>query len=102
MLRPKAYSLHIKITSLSLYEVKTRWVFLKVDTDEGPSGWGEPVLEGKPNTSIAEWLYRSSPCILPFNLTGRKPMLLFLSIVNLQLDAICAIDGQPKKSSEEV
>ena len=54
MLKPKAYSLLIKITSLSLYEVKTRWVLLKVDTDEGPSGWGEPVLEGKPHTSIAE------------------------------------------------
>ena len=28
-------------------------MFLKVDTDEGLSGWGEPILEGKPNTSIA-------------------------------------------------
>ena len=55
MLRPKAYSLHIKITLLTLYEVKTRWVLLKVDTDEGLSGWGEPVLKGKPDTSIAEW-----------------------------------------------
>ncbi len=43
----------MKITSLTLYKVKPRWVFLKVDTDEGLSGWGEPILEGKPNTSIA-------------------------------------------------
>ena len=43
----------MKITSLSLYKVKPRWVFLKMDTDEGISGWGEPILEGKPNTSIA-------------------------------------------------
>ena len=43
----------MKITSLTLYTVKPRWVFLKVDTDEGLSGWGEPTLEGKPNTSIA-------------------------------------------------
>ena len=43
----------MKITSLTLYKVKPRWVFLKMDTDEGISGWGEPILEGKPNTSIA-------------------------------------------------
>lgn len=43
----------MKITSLTLYKVKPRWVFLKVDTDEGLSGWGEPILEGRPNASIA-------------------------------------------------
>ena len=53
MLKPKAHLYLLKITSLSPLRGKTRWVFLKVDTDEGPSGWGEPVLEGKPNTSIA-------------------------------------------------
>ena len=43
----------MKITSLTLYKVKPRWVFLKVDTDEDLSGWGEPILEGRPNASIA-------------------------------------------------
>ena len=43
----------MKITSLTLYKVKPRWVFLRVETDEGISGWGEPILESRPDTSIA-------------------------------------------------
>ena len=37
----------MKITKLTLYPVQPRWLFLKIDTDEGISGWGEPVIEGK-------------------------------------------------------
>lgn len=40
----------MKITKLTYYQVPPRWLFLKIDTDEGISGWGEPVLEGKSNT----------------------------------------------------
>lgn len=40
----------MKITKLTLYMVKPRWLFLKVDTDEGVSGWGEPVVEGRAAT----------------------------------------------------
>ena len=36
----------MKITNITLYEVPPRWLFLKIDTDEGISGWGEPVVEG--------------------------------------------------------
>jgi len=43
----------MKITSLTLYKVKPRWVFLRVETDEGISGGGEPILESRPYTSIA-------------------------------------------------
>lgn len=43
----------MKITSLTLYKVKPRWVFLKMDTDEGISGWGEPIVESRADTSIA-------------------------------------------------
>lgn len=43
----------MKISSLRLYKVKPRWVFLKIETDEGLSGWGEPILESRPDTSIA-------------------------------------------------
>ena len=37
----------MKITKLTTYIVPPRWCFLKIETDEGLTGWGEPVLEGK-------------------------------------------------------
>ena len=40
----------MKITSFTTYRVAPRWMFLKVETDEGISGWGEPVLEGRTRT----------------------------------------------------
>src|SRR5688572_26016796 len=40
----------MKITSLSTYRVAPRWMFLKIETDEGLVGWGEPVLEGRART----------------------------------------------------
>jgi galactonate dehydratase len=40
----------MKITALRTYIVAPRWLFLKVETDEGISGWGEPVLEGHAET----------------------------------------------------
>lgn len=43
----------MKITKLTLYPVAPRWMFLKIDTDEGISGWGEPVIEGKAATVAA-------------------------------------------------
>jgi galactonate dehydratase len=48
----------MKITALKTYLVAPRWLFLKVETDEGISGWGEPVLEGHAETlatKIAEF-----------------------------------------------
>ncbi len=36
----------MKITALECFHVRPRWLFLKVSTDEGLVGWGEPVLEG--------------------------------------------------------
>jgi galactonate dehydratase len=40
----------IRITKLELIKVKPRWLFLKVHTDEGIVGWGEPVTEGRADT----------------------------------------------------
>jgi len=42
----------MKITSLTLYKVKPRWVFLKIETDEGITGWGEPIVESRADTTI--------------------------------------------------
>jgi galactonate dehydratase len=44
----------MKITALKTYLVPPRWLFLKVETDEGISGWGEPVLEGHAETLAAK------------------------------------------------
>ncbi len=40
----------MKITNHTLYQVPPRWLFLKIETDEGITGWGEPVIEGKAAT----------------------------------------------------
>ena len=37
----------MKITALKTFIVPPRWCFLKIETDEGISGWGEPVIEGR-------------------------------------------------------
>ncbi len=37
----------MKITKLTTYIVPPRWCLLKIETDEGISGGGEPVLEGR-------------------------------------------------------
>lgn len=43
----------MKIKSLELFKVPPRWLFLKVETDSGITGWGEPVIEGKADTVAA-------------------------------------------------
>ena len=40
----------MKITRLTTYRLPPRWMFLKVETDEGVTGWGEPVIEGRART----------------------------------------------------
>ncbi len=43
----------MKITKLTTFLVPPRWCFLKIETDEGITGWGEPVLEGRAETVAA-------------------------------------------------
>lgn len=40
----------MKITGLETFLVPPRWLFLRVDTDEGLVGWGEPIVEGRART----------------------------------------------------
>lgn len=40
----------MKIKSFELYQLPPRWLFLKINTDEGIVGWGEPVIEGRAAT----------------------------------------------------
>ena len=40
----------MKIRDMTLYQVPPRWLFLKVTSEDGIVGWGEPILEGKADT----------------------------------------------------
>ena len=60
----------MKITSLTTYLVPPRWCFLKIETDEGITGWGEPVLEGRAHTvaaavsELADYLVGKDPSLI--------------------------------------
>lgn len=43
----------MKVTGLTTYAVPPRWLFVKIETDEGVVGWGEPVIEGRAATVAA-------------------------------------------------
>ncbi len=43
----------MKISQLELFKVPPRWLFLKITTDDGICGWGEPIVEGRADTVAA-------------------------------------------------
>ncbi|WP_312315865.1 galactonate dehydratase [Stenotrophomonas sp.] len=43
----------MKITAITTYMVPPRWLFVRIDTDAGISGWGEPIVEGRAHTVAA-------------------------------------------------
>ncbi|MFC5583091.1 galactonate dehydratase [Rhodanobacter terrae] len=43
----------MKITRLTTFLLPPRWLFLRIDTDAGISGWGEPLVEGRAHTVAA-------------------------------------------------
>lgn len=43
----------MKISKLETFLVEPRWLFLRVETDEGVVGWGEPIVEGRAETVAA-------------------------------------------------
>ncbi|MFI6599426.1 galactonate dehydratase [Nonomuraea sp. NPDC050536] len=57
----------MRILSLKTYLVAPRWLFLRIDTDEGITGWGEPVIEGRAETvaaavaELADYLVGADP-----------------------------------------
>jgi len=53
----------MKIVSLELIKVPPSWVWLKIHTDEGITGLGEPYLENHPDSVIAEVL-RLEPLLI--------------------------------------
>jgi galactonate dehydratase len=40
----------MELVDYELYPVPPRWLFLKLETDDGTVGWGEPVVEGRAHT----------------------------------------------------
>ena len=40
----------MKIVSIETFLVPPRWLFCRIETDEGIVGWGEPVVEGRAAT----------------------------------------------------
>jgi len=57
----------MKILNLELFKVPPRWLFLKVTSDDGLAGWGEPIVEGRADT-VAAAVRELSQCLL-----GRDP-----------------------------
>jgi len=60
----------MKITKLTTYIVPPRWCFLKIETDDGIIGWGEPVLEGKA-LSVEAMVHELSDYLV-----GKDPLLI--------------------------
>ena len=60
----------MKIISLTTYIVPPRWLFLKIETDAGVTGWGEPVVEGRALTveaavkELADYLIGKDPRLI--------------------------------------
>ncbi len=57
----------MKITKMELFKVPPRWLFLKIETDEGITGWGEPIVENRADTvrtaveEMSEYLIGKDP-----------------------------------------
>ncbi|MFI7129398.1 galactonate dehydratase [Nonomuraea sp. NPDC050153] len=58
----------MKIVSMDTFLVPPRWLFLRVRTDEGITGWGEPVVEGRAET------VRAAVAELADHLIGADPL----------------------------
>lgn len=43
----------MKISKITVYKVKPRWIFVKLSTDEGINGWGEMISGTKTETVVA-------------------------------------------------
>lgn len=53
----------MKIVDIETFLVPPRWLFCKLSTDDGITGWGEPVLEGRADTVRAAVHELSEPLL---------------------------------------
>lgn len=65
--KPPQFKPKLRITKLETFLVKPRYLFLKIHTDEGIVGLGEPIVEGRAKTcataveELAPWLIGRDP-----------------------------------------
>ncbi len=67
---PFEHTPKLRVTKLETLLVKPRWLFLKMHTDEGVVGLGEPILEGRART-CAEAVQEVAPYLV-----GKDPRLV--------------------------
>lgn len=53
----------MKIVKLETFRVVPRWLMLRLETDDGLAGWGEPVVEGRAGTTEA-CVHELSPYVI--------------------------------------
>jgi galactonate dehydratase len=58
----------VKMTSVETFHVPPRWLFVKISTDDGLTGWGEATLEGRAAT-VAQAVQEHVPYLL-----GKDPL----------------------------
>jgi galactonate dehydratase len=58
----------MKVTELTVYKVKPRWIFLRVDTDKGLSGWGE-LISGTRTEAVASAVHEIGEYLI-----GKDPL----------------------------
>src|SRR3954466_9512736 len=58
----------VKIVNVETFLVPPRWLFCRVETDEGVVGWGEPVVEGRAEA------VRATVHVLAEYLMGQDPL----------------------------
>jgi galactonate dehydratase len=56
----------MKIAKFELFKIPPRWLFLKITTDDGLTGWGEPVIEGRAET-VAAAVREAEPLLIGRN-----------------------------------
>ena len=49
---PDRYLENFRVTGMETFKVQPRWLFLKIYTDQGITGLGEPVVEGRADTVV--------------------------------------------------
>ena len=53
----------LKVAKVELFKVPPRWLFLKITTENGLVGWGEPVVEGRAAT-VETAIHELLPCLI--------------------------------------
>src|ERR1700744_2965602 len=87
----------MKITKLTTFVVPPRWLFLKIEPEDGIPGWGEPVVEGRAETvaalvaELADYLVGKDPSPIEDHWTGLYPGGFFRGGA-IHMSALAGID----------